>query len=141
MRKYGDAVNPHAVEVTHRAHHRLGVRGVHAGDRHVTNDLMRLDAHEVDGAEHRLRIRDRPGDARERAALLGHVQPHGEAVGRRGLDPRRHSVSHALHRIAPVLRGTRRRRPAPAAARLARAKRTRGLEGMRKRVHTIVKAR
>jgi hypothetical protein len=83
-RAIGNAVDRHALEGAHRAHDPLGVAGVHAGDRHVADDIVRFHAHEVDRPEHRLRLGDGVRDPRERAALLGHVQAHREAIGGRG---------------------------------------------------------
>ena len=82
-----DAVDADALQLAHRLDDRLGVRGVHARDRHVADDLLGLHPHEVDRAEHRLGVRDRTRDPGERTALLRHVQAHREAIGGRGLQP------------------------------------------------------
>ena len=47
--------------------------GVPAGDRHVANDLTGLHAHEVNRAQHRLRVGDGLRDTGERTALSWHV--------------------------------------------------------------------
>jgi hypothetical protein len=80
-----DAVDGDSVEIAHRAYDRLGMTRVHARDRHVANDLIGLDAHQVDRAEHRPCVGDGVSDSSERAALLGQMQAHREAIGRRGL--------------------------------------------------------
>ena len=90
----GDAVDLHALELAHRAHDGLGVVAVGARDRDVAHDLVGLDAHEVDRAQHRVRVGDGVGHARERGAVLRHAQPHREAVGRRRLKAPRCLVRH-----------------------------------------------
>jgi hypothetical protein len=66
-----DAVTRTPLQRWHGAHDRLGMTGVHAGDRDVADDLTRLHAHEVDRPWHRVRVGDGLRDVGERAALLG----------------------------------------------------------------------
>ena len=65
------AVDAHPLEVAHRAHNCLRMARVHTGDRHVAHDLPRLHANEIDRTQHRVRVCDGIGDARERAAPQG----------------------------------------------------------------------
>ena len=78
-----------------------------AGHGDVAHDLALLHAHEVDGAEHRLRLGDRLGDVGERAPLLRKAQAHGEAVGGGRLKARG-SVGHADDSRAVQPAGTKR---------------------------------
>jgi hypothetical protein len=97
-----DAVDAHTIQRAHRSHDRLGMTGVHARDRHVAHYLVRLYTHQVDRAQHRLRIRDRLSHTRERTAGLEQVQAHREAVGGRRLQPRgRHARRLVGHRSSP----------------------------------------
>jgi hypothetical protein len=84
---------------------------IDAGDRHVTDDLVALDSHQVDRPEQRLGVGDGVRDACERLTVLWQMQAHREAVRGGRLEPRAwpraqglvgHGSDHLASRKWPV---------------------------------------